>query len=101
MDMKAVSALAQETRKKILEELRRKKTHASDLARIIGIDRPTICYHLSRLESASLVSGNYVILEQHSPGRAAKIYEVNEVKYAQTLAEAEEMKKVLSTTQTE
>lgn len=94
-DFKAVEALAQETRKKILEELRKKKTHASDLARRMSIDRPTICYHLGTLESASLVSGKYVILEQHSPGRAAKIYEVNEEKYAQTLKELEQMSKLL------
>ena len=91
MELKAVSVLGQETREKILEELRKKPTHASDLARKIKLDRPTICYHLSKLEAVSLVSGNYVILEHRSPGRAAKIYAVNEEKYAEALKELKEL----------
>jgi len=97
MDEKAVSALAQKSRKQILDELITKETHASDLARKIGLDRPTICYHLSRLEESSLVSAKYVVLEQHSPGRAAKIYSVNRPKYEQTLKEFEQISKILMT----
>ena len=95
MDGKAVSALAQESRKKILEELKKEPNHASALAKKIGLDRPTICYHLSKLEDASLISGMYVILEQHSPGIAAKIYSVNKEKYAQTLKELKHMSELL------
>ncbi len=95
MDEKAVSAFAQPVRKQILDELLTKRTHASDLARKIGLDRPTICYHLSRLEEASLVSAEYVILEQHSPGRAAKMYSVNNQKYEQTLKEVKQLSEML------
>jgi predicted transcriptional regulator len=95
MDEKAVSALAQETRKQIIDELLKKETHASDLARKLEIDRPTICYHLSRLEEVSLVSGKYVILKQDSPGRAAKIYFVNKEKYEQTIKDADQVKAIL------
>lgn len=95
MDEKAVSAFAQATRKQILDELLKEQTHASELARKIGVDRPTICYHLSRLEEANLISGEYVILAQNSPGRAAKIYSVNKEKYAQTLKEAHQVKEML------
>ena len=95
MDVKACNALAQETRKKIVEELLREKTHASDLARKIGLDRPTICYHLATLESASLISGKYVILEHHTLGRAAKIYEVNNEKYAQTLKDLKQISELV------
>lgn len=95
MDEKAVSALAQKTRKRILDELMTKETHASDLARKIGLDRPTICYHLSRLEEVSLISGKYVILQQNSPGRAAKMYFVNKEKYEQTLQDANLVKEIL------
>lgn len=93
MGIKEVTALAKEKRMKIMGKLRKEPTYASELARKIGVERPIICYHLSVLERAGLVSGEYVILEEpSSSGKAAKIYKVNEEKYEQTL---EEVKKLL------
>lgn len=94
MDEKAVSAIAQKSRKKIIDFLLKEETYASDLARKIGLNRPTICYHLSRLEESSLVSTKYIVLAQH-PGRAAKIYSVNKPKYEQTLKDFKQMSEIL------
>lgn len=55
------------------------KTHISEIAEKVNMDRSTVAYHLGLLEKLDLVKSEYVILkEPSSMGKAGRIYRVNE-----------------------
>lgn len=50
-----MSALSDETRRQILEILRKGKTNAGDLAELIGMTPQALSYHLRKLKQADLI----------------------------------------------
>ncbi|MGH3239022.1 MAG: ArsR/SmtB family transcription factor [Spirillospora sp.] len=69
----ALSALASPHRLRILAELGGGRRYVSELARQVGISRPLLRVHLSRLESAGLVRSS---LEVSEDGKAMRYFEV-------------------------
>jgi DNA-binding transcriptional ArsR family regulator len=68
-----LGALASPHRLRIVAELRRGRNYVSQLARVIGLSRPLLQMHLSKLEAAGLVSSR---LELSEDGKAMKFYEL-------------------------
>ena len=50
-----MSALSDETRRQILEILRKEKTNTGDLAELIGMTPQALSYHLRKLKQADLI----------------------------------------------
>ena len=50
-----MAALSDETRRQILEILRKGKTNTGDLATMIGMTPQALSYHLRKLKSADLI----------------------------------------------
>ena len=50
-----MAALSDETRRQILEILRKGKTHTGDLATMIGMTPQALSYHLRKLKNADLI----------------------------------------------
>lgn len=50
-----MAALSDETRRQILEILRKGKTNTGDLAMMIGMTPQALSYHLRKLKSADLI----------------------------------------------
>ena len=50
-----MSALSDETRRQILEILRKGKTNTGDLAELIGMTPQALSYHLRKLKQADLI----------------------------------------------
>ena len=50
-----MAALSDETRRKILEILRKRKTNTGDLATMIGMTPQALSYHLRKLKDADLI----------------------------------------------
>ena len=50
-----MAALSDETRRKILEILRKGKTNTGDLATMIGMTPQALSYHLRKLKNADLI----------------------------------------------
>lgn len=71
--LRALAALANPHRLRILAALAGGREYVSRLAREIGMSRPLLHMHLKRLEAAGLVSG---VLELSQEGKAMKYYEV-------------------------
>lgn len=71
--LKALSALANPHRLRILATLTGGRNYVSQLAREIGMSRPLLHMHLQRLEAAGLVTG---ALELSDEGKAMKYFEV-------------------------
>jgi DNA-binding transcriptional ArsR family regulator len=71
--LRALSALANPHRLKILAALSGGRNYVSQLARELGISRPLLHMHLQRLEAAGLVKGT---LELSEDGKAMKYFEV-------------------------
>jgi DNA-binding transcriptional ArsR family regulator len=68
-----LSALASPHRLRIIGELKRGRNYVSELARVVGLSRPLLQMHLSKLEAAGLVTSR---LELSSDGKAMKFYEL-------------------------
>ncbi len=68
-----LSALASPHRLRIVAELKRGRNYVSQLARVVGLSRPLLQMHLSKLEAAGLVSSR---LELSDDGKAMKFYEL-------------------------
>ena len=68
-----LSALASPHRLRIVAELKRGRNYVSQLARVVGLSRPLLQMHLSKLEAAGLVSSR---LELSEDGKAMKFYEL-------------------------
>ncbi|WP_233571659.1 ArsR/SmtB family transcription factor [Cellulomonas triticagri] len=68
-----LGALASPQRLRVLAELGRESVHVSELARRVGMSRPLLYGHLTRLEQAGLVVGHHSV----SPdGKALRHFEV-------------------------
>ncbi len=86
--LRALAALANPHRLRIVAALAGGRNYVSQLARELGISRPLLHLHLQRLESAGLVSGT---LELSEDGKAMKYFEVTPFAFyltAETIAEA-------------
>jgi predicted transcriptional regulator len=71
--VRALAALSNPHRLRILATLTEGNVHVSQLAREVGLSRPLVHMHLRRLEAAGLVSGR---LELSEDGKAMKFFEV-------------------------
>ncbi|MFI0480210.1 ArsR/SmtB family transcription factor [Actinomadura sp. 9N215] len=69
----ALSALASPHRLRVLAALGDGRRYVSELARLVGISRPLLRVHLSRLEAAGLVRSS---LEVSEDGKAMRYFEV-------------------------
>ncbi len=70
--LRALAALANPHRLRILAALAGSREYVSQLARQLGISRPLLHMHLQRLERAGLVTGS---LELSEDGKAMKYFE--------------------------
>jgi DNA-binding transcriptional ArsR family regulator len=71
--VRALAALANPQRVRIVAALATESVHVSGLARKVGLSRPLVHMHLQRLEAAGLVTGR---LELSEDGKAMKFFEV-------------------------
>lgn len=71
--LRALTALANPHRLRIVAALAGERNYVSRLARELGISRPLLHMHLRRLEAAGLISGS---LELSADGKAMKFFEV-------------------------
>jgi DNA-binding transcriptional ArsR family regulator len=71
--LRALSALANPHRLRIVGSLAAGRNYVSQLAREIGMSRPLLHMHLRRLEAAGLVSGT---LELSEEGKAMRYFKV-------------------------
>jgi ArsR family transcriptional regulator len=81
--LRALGALANPHRLRIVAALAEGREYVSRLARRLETSRPLLHMHLQRLEAAGLVSGT---LELSEEGKAMKYYEVTEFALELTLA---------------
>ena len=70
---RALAALSNPHRVRILAALSAGRIHVSRLAREVQLSRPLVHMHLQRLEAAGLVTGQ---LELSEEGKAMKFFEV-------------------------
>lgn len=66
-----LAALASPHRMRIVAELKGGRNYVSELARVVGLSRPLLQMHLTKLEAAGLVTGR---LELSGDGKAMKFY---------------------------
>jgi DNA-binding transcriptional ArsR family regulator len=71
--VRALAALSNPHRVRILAALSTGRIHVSRLAREVQLSRPLVHMHLQRLEAAGLVTGQ---LELSEEGKAMKFFEV-------------------------
>ena len=71
--VRALAALSNPHRVRILAALSGGRIHVSRLAREVRLSRPLVHMHLQRLEAAGLVTGQ---LELSEEGKAMKFFEV-------------------------
>lgn len=71
--LRALTALANPHRLRIIASLSRDRNYVSQLAREIGMSRPLLHMHLQKLEAAGLVEGT---LELSGDGKAMKFFTV-------------------------
>ena len=58
---------------RIVAELKDGRNYVSELARVVGLSRPLLQMHLTKLEAAGLVTSR---LELSSDGKAMKFYDL-------------------------
>jgi DNA-binding transcriptional ArsR family regulator len=92
--VRALAALSNPHRLRILAALHGGRVHVSQLARDVGLSRPLVHVHLQRLEAAGLVSGH---LELSEEGKAMKFFEVNPFSLSLTPERIVEAARTLST----
>lgn len=68
-----LAAIASPQRMRIIALLEGQPLHVSELARRVGMSRPLLYMHLTKLEEAGFVTGH---LELGDDGKAMKIFEV-------------------------
>ena len=66
-----LAALASPHRMRIVAELKGGRNYVSELARVVGLSRPLLQMHLTKLEAAGLVTSR---LELSGDGKAMKFY---------------------------
>ena len=69
-----LAAIASPQRMRILAALVREPLHVSELARRLGMSRPLLYMHLTKLEEAGFVTGH---LELSDDGKALKCFEIH------------------------
>ena len=72
-----LAALASPHRMRIVAELKGGRNYVSELARVVGLSRPLLQMHLTKLEAAGLVTSR---LELSSDGKAMKFYDARAVR---------------------
>jgi DNA-binding transcriptional ArsR family regulator len=70
--LRALSALSNPHRLRIIGALAGGRNYVSELARVLGMSRPLLHMHLKKLEAAGLVTGN---LELSEDGKAMRYFE--------------------------
>lgn len=95
--VRALAALSNPHRLRILAALSGGRVHVSQLARDVGLSRPLVHVHLQRLEAAGLVTGH---LELSKEGKAMKFFEVNPFALSLTPETVVEAARTLSTDET-
>ena len=70
--LQQLAALASPHRMRIVAELKSGRNYVSELARVVGLSRPLLQMHLTKLEAAGLVTSR---LELSSDGKAMKFYD--------------------------
>lgn len=68
-----LAAIASHQRMRIIALLAEERLHVSELARRVGMSRPLLYMHLTKLEEAGFVAGN---LELSDEGKAHKYFEI-------------------------
>lgn len=68
-----LAAIASPQRLRILAALAQEELHVSELARRLGMSRPLLYMHLTKLEEAGFVSGH---LELSGDGKALKCFQI-------------------------
>ncbi|GAB2569196.1 ArsR/SmtB family transcription factor [Leucobacter ruminantium] len=68
-----LAAIASHQRMRIIALLAEERLHVSELARRVGMSRPLLYMHLTKLEEAGFVAGK---LELGEDGKAHKYYEI-------------------------
>ena len=68
-----LTAIASLQRMRIIDALREKPLHVSELARRVGMSRALLYMHLAKLEEAGFVAGQ---LQLSDDGKALKLFEV-------------------------
>ena len=71
--LRALAALSNPHRLRILAALSQGREYVSQLARVLAMSRPLLHMHLQRLEAAGLVTGH---LELSEEGKAMKYYDI-------------------------
>lgn len=69
-----LAAIASPQRMRILAALAKEALHVSELARRLGMSRPLLYMHLTKLEEAGFVAGH---LELSDDGKALKCFEIH------------------------
>jgi predicted transcriptional regulator len=92
-----LTALAHPQRQRIIGALTARRSHVSELARILMLGRPLVHMHLQRLEAAGLVKGS---LELAADGKAMKFFDVIPFSYCLTPQLIADAAKTLSPSQT-
>lgn len=70
--LRALSALSNPHRLRIVGALAQGRNYVSELARVLGMSRPLLHMHLKKLEAAGLVVGS---LELSEDGKAMRYFE--------------------------
>ncbi|MCT2590071.1 winged helix-turn-helix domain-containing protein [Streptomyces sp. N2-109] len=91
--LKALAALGNPHRMRIIQALYGSRNYVSRLAREIGMSRPLLHMHLQRLEAAGLIVGS---LEVGEGGKTVKFFEVAPFAYELTPHAVAEAARTLS-----
>ena len=89
-----IEIILHEKRRKLIATLIGERKYISDLARITGLTRPTVCYHLGRLEDSGFVESEYIMLDNPQKGTKGKVgrfYKLNEEKLQDALNSIQEV----------
>jgi DNA-binding transcriptional ArsR family regulator len=95
--VRALAALSNPHRLRILAALHGGRVHVSQLARDVGLSRPLVHVHLQRLEAAGLVTGS---LELSEEGKAMKFFTVKPFAIGLTPEAVAEAARTLSASET-
>ncbi|WP_018220875.1 ArsR/SmtB family transcription factor [Salinispora pacifica] len=91
--LRALTALGNPHRLRVIAALVKRTTYVSELARELEISRPLLQVHLRKLESAGLVTSTLKLSDE---GKAMKFYEVTDFSLHLTPAMIAEAAKTIS-----
>jgi DNA-binding transcriptional ArsR family regulator len=96
--LRALSALSNPHRLRIIGALAEGRNYVSELARVLGMSRPLLHMHLKKLEAAGLVTGN---LELSEDGKAMRYFETSGFEIELNASRIAEAVQTLSDTKTQ